>query len=72
MMTVFFAVMAAVALIWAVVLISTIFNVLAAIKGKKKDKEEAQPNTVTTINNIAGMPAQTYYSTYWTNDTFIH
>jgi uncharacterized membrane protein len=70
-MTIFYAVMAAVALIWAVVLTITIFNVLAAIQGKKNDKEEdgAQPNAVTTINNIAGMPAQTYHSTYWTNTT---
>ena len=67
-MTIFYVVMAAVALIWAVVLIITIFNVLAAIKGKK-NKDEAQPNTASTITNIAGMPAQTYHSTYWTNTT---
>ena len=69
-MTIFYVVMAVVVLIWTLVLIITIFNVLAAIKGKKNDKDEVQPNTASAITNIAGMPAQTYHSTW--NDTFIH
>ena len=75
-MTIFYVVMIVVALFWALVIGIAIFNVLSAIKGKDKNEngEDADTHieTVAAIHNIAGMPAQTYYSTYTTNNTTLH
>ena len=72
-MTIFYPVMAVVVMVWVLVLIITIFNVLSAIKGKKDgEKQKTKSNiSAAAINNVAGMPVQTYYSTYWTNTTTI-
>ena len=71
-MTIFYIVMIAVASIWALVIIIAIFNVLSAIKegeGKEKADDETAVETITAFTNIAGMPAQTYYATYYSNTT---
>ena len=74
-MTIFYVVMIVVALFWALVIGIAIFNVLSAIKDKNAngdDAAETHVETVAAIHNIAGMPAQTYYSTYTTNNTILH
>jgi len=65
-MTVFYISMTVVALIWAIVLIRTAFNVYAAITNRGADDEDADQDETTAIpdatSTIAGMPAQTYYA----------
>ncbi len=75
-MTLFFLVMAAVATIWAVVLIRTAFNVYAGITNRGADDEDAdQDETLFAIDvdeTIAGLPAQMYYANqYHTEDGII-
>ena len=80
---VFIAVVAWVALIWAIVIIVTIRNVIVAAKNRgKNDKDKdggdvtdsVPTNTSTYTPTIAGMPAGVYYATHTTQmtDTFNH
>ena len=63
----FMAVVAWVALIWAIVIAVFIRNVIVAVKnrGKGEDGTTTAPTTTPTYSpTIAGMPAGVYYATY--------
>ena len=74
--TVFIAVVAWVALIWAIVIIVTVRNVFVAVKNRGKAEDEMTTVPTTTPTNtptIAGMPAGVYYATHTSpTDTFNH
>ncbi len=66
------AVMAWVALIWAIVIIVTVRNVIVAVKsrGQGEDGTTTAPTTTPTdMPTIAGMPIGAYYATHATQMT---
>jgi len=74
MQTIFFVVMTVVAFIWAVVLVKTAFNIVAAVKNRDNDDEAADETATQTAipaatYTIAGMDPQAYYSQM---NTYLH